>query len=343
MNEHSYMVGSNDENDCWNSYVVADLYSKAGAAWVPVFEALVPELTGLDNLVLGIAIRSAKGGRKLDMKASEIAGRIGVTRGAVQQCASRLVGLGLLRAEPQRVERVKVVNGREMVTTERLPTVYSPVVPAIARAIGLPAKPSSAAGRKAPAHKAPTVAIGPDAPAAARAAGTHAEDVDDAYARFCSAFNGKPGKKNDETRREWDTLVGMGYPLNRLAELGERYMAVNLGEIEKARYPLTFLRNKDLVRALLGKAPRNDRYLIENWGTPLVSGEYWFISPVPVSGLRDKLCLGDARDFPSDADEVRRAFAAGLADARAKHAPLDSINYPSFVVKTDSPGAKNPA
>ena len=32
MNEHSYMVGSNDENDCWNSYVVADLYSKAGAA-----------------------------------------------------------------------------------------------------------------------------------------------------------------------------------------------------------------------------------------------------------------------------------------------------------------------
>ena len=209
MNERSHMAENNADSDGWNSYVVADLYSKAGAAWVPVFEALAPKLTCLDSLVLGFAIRAAKGGRKLDMKAAEIAGRIGVMRGAVQQCATRLVEYGLLRAEPQRTNRVKIVNGHKRVTTERLPTVYSPNVPAIARAIGLPSKPTSGAGRKAPSRRAPAVAAGPDAPAAAQAAEMH---VEDAYARFCGAFPYKPGKKDDETRREWGALLEKGYP-----------------------------------------------------------------------------------------------------------------------------------
>ena len=58
-------------------------------------------------------------------------------------------------------------------------------------------------------------------------------------------------------------------------------MAASLGESEKARYPLTFLRRKDLVRPLLGDAPQSDRYLIANWGIPFVTGDYWFIPPSP--------------------------------------------------------------
>ena len=147
MADHSKMPENN--NDGWDSYAVSDLYSKAGAAWVPVFEALASKLTSLDSLVLGFAIRSAKGGRALDMKASDITVRIGVTRGAVQQSASRLVRLGLLHAEPQRIERVKIINGHKRVTTERLPTLYTPNVAAIAHAIGLSARPASCTGRKA--------------------------------------------------------------------------------------------------------------------------------------------------------------------------------------------------
>lgn len=338
MADHSKMPENN--NDGWDSYAVSDLYSKAGAAWVPVFEALASKLTSLDSLVLGFAIRSAKGGRALDMKASDIAVRIGVTRGAVQQSASRLVRLGLLHAEPQRIERVKIINGHKRVTTERLPTLYTPNVAAIAHAIGLPARPASCTGRKAQGHRAPAATAGPAAPA--RAAETHVGDIEDAYARFCGAFPCKPGKKDDETRREWGALLEKGYPLDGLADLGVRYIAASLGEPEKARYPLTFLRKKDLVCALLGNAPRSDRYLIENWGIPFVTGDYWFISPKPTSGLRDRPCLGHVLDLPTDPEEVRRVFAAGLADARARRAPLDGVNYATFVTRTEPTGTKSP-
>lgn len=341
MADHSKMSENND--DGWDSYAVSDLYAKGGKPWVPVFEALASKLTSLDSLVLGFAIRSAKGGRALDMKASDIAVRIGVTRGAVQQSASRLVKLGLLHAEPQRIERAKIVKGHKTVTTERLPTLYTPNVAAIARAIGLPARSSSGARRKAQEHMATAVAAGPaaPAPAAARAGEMHVGDVEDAYARFCGAFPCKPGKKDGETRREWDALLEKGYPLDGLADLGARYIAASLGEPEKAHYPLTFLRKKDLVCALLGHAPRSDRYLIENWGIPFVTGDYWFISPVPASGLRDRPCLGHVLDLPTDPEEVRRVFAAGLADARARHAPLDGVNYPTFVTRTEPSGTKS--
>ncbi len=339
MTDRSKIPENNDEG--WDTYKVADLYA-GGAPWVPVFEALAPKLTGVENLVLGFAIRAASGGRELDMKASEIAKRIGVTRGAVQQSATRLVRLNLLCAEPQRIVRIKIVEGRERVTRERRPTVYTPNVPVIARAVGLPARPASGAGRKAPSRRAPAIAACPDT-SAARASEVHPEDAEAAYTRFCSAFPGTPGKMAAETKREWDALIERGYPLDRLAVLGERYMAASLGETEKARYPLTFLRKKDLVRALLGSAPQSDQYLIANWGTPFIANDYWFIKPAPTSGLRANPCLGHIHDLPADPEEVRCVFAAGLANARAKHAPLDSINYPSFAVKTDSPGAKNPA
>lgn len=321
------ITAANDDE--WDGYETNELYGKGGSAWFPVFEAMFTQLSQAEIAVFGFVLRSEMSGAPLCMKASTIARRVHMSRSAIQRAAGNLAKRGLLIAEPQRTVRQRRVSGAIRVTVERTPTVYRVNAPTVARLLGMPAKAASEGAAEAPAHEAGD-AIKP----ASRAAG-HSQKIQsisekEAYEKFCAAFQKRPGSKSAETWTKWEALIDEGYPIDELADLGKLYQSADLGESEKIIYPLTLLRNENLICQLIGKSPRKDQYRAENWDNPYQLEGFWHVRTSPASRFPGHFIMGSVLDFPNDAERVRKVFEAGLDEAKRHRCDPSSIDYAAF-------------
>lgn len=96
------------------------------------------------------------------------------------------------------------------------------------------------------------------------------ERADDWYERLKQLFPHRPGEKETETRSAFDRLVSRGYEPAKLYN-GARSYVNSAPIVERARFPLTFLRNTELVRAWCGKPPR----LLDQRKLAKMDGGYW--------------------------------------------------------------------
>lgn len=76
------------------------------------------------------------------------------------------------------------------------------------------------------------------------------------YERLKQLFQCQPGEKEAETRSTFDRLVSKGYEPAKLYD-GARSYVSSIPAVEQARFPLTFLKNSELVRNWCGKPPRH--------------------------------------------------------------------------------------